>query len=57
MDHSVDRIDSEPVSCWPVDQHPLRRLFAEIKNDARADGLTDVEIDAELRRHRAERRH
>jgi hypothetical protein len=38
------------------DRHPLRRLFAEIKNDARAARLTDREIDAELKRYRAERR-
>ncbi len=53
---SVGRMVSELVGRKPLDDHPLRRLFAEIKNDARADGLTDEDIDAELKRHRAERR-
>ena len=53
---SVGRMVSELVGRKPLDRHPLHRLFAEIKNDARADGLTDEEIDAELKRHRAERR-
>jgi hypothetical protein len=37
--------------------HPLRLIFGEIKKDAREGGLTDAEIDAELSRHRAARRH
>ena len=53
---SVGRMVSELVSRKPLDRHPLQWLFAEIKSDARADGLTDEEIDAELKRHRAERR-
>ena len=53
---SVGRMVSELVSRKPLDRHPLHRLFTEIKSDARADGLTDEEIDAELKRHRAERR-
>ena len=40
---------------WP--DHPLRLIFGEIKKDAREGGLTDAEIDAELSRHRAARRH
>jgi hypothetical protein len=39
------------------DNHPLRLVFGEIKRDAREGGLTDAEIDAELSRHRAARRH
>jgi hypothetical protein len=35
---------------------PLRRLIAEIKSDARADGLTDAEIEAELAAYNAENR-
>ncbi len=53
---SVGRMVSELVGCKRLDRHPLRRLFAEIKEEARADGLTDEQIDAELARHRAERR-
>jgi hypothetical protein len=54
---SVGRMVSELVARKQLDRHPLRRLFAEIKKDARANGLTDEEVDAELKRHRAERRH
>jgi len=53
---SVGRMVSELVGQKSLDRHPLHRLFAEIKNAARVDGLTDEEIDAELKRHRAERR-
>jgi hypothetical protein len=53
---SVGRMVSELVGRKPLDGHPLRRLFTEIKADARAAGLTDEEIDAELKRHRAQRR-
>jgi hypothetical protein len=56
MDDRVDRTGSELVDRRPLDRHPLRRLFAEIKNDARADDLRDEEVDAELKHHRAERR-
>ena len=40
-----------------TDDHPLRLVFGEIKKDAREGGLTDAEIDAELSRYRAARRH
>src|SRR2546428_11102302 len=53
---SVGRMVSELVGRKPLDHHPLRRLFAGIKDDARAGGLTDEEIDAELKGHRGERR-
>ena len=53
---SIGRMVSELMSRKRFEDHPLRRLFAEIKEHARADGLTDEEIDAELKRHRAERR-
>ena len=39
----------------PADD-PLAALFATIKADARRDGLTDQEIDAELAAYNAERR-
>ena len=35
---------------------PLARAIAEMKTDARATGLTDAEIDAELGAYNAERR-
>ena len=35
---------------------PLAALIAEVKADARAGGLTDEEIDAELSAYNAERR-
>jgi hypothetical protein len=35
---------------------PLARLIAQIKADARAGGLTDKEVDAELAAYNAERR-
>jgi hypothetical protein len=35
---------------------PLAAAIAELKADARAVGLTDAEIDAELADHNAERR-
>jgi hypothetical protein len=54
---SVGRMVSELFSQKTIDDHPLRLIFAEIKKDAREGGLTDAEIDAELSRHRAERRH
>jgi len=53
---SVGCMVSELVSRKSPDDHPLRRIFAQIKREARADGLTDKEIEAELKRHRAERR-
>jgi hypothetical protein len=39
----------------PADD-PLAGLIARIKADARRDGLTDQEIDAELAAYNAERR-
>jgi hypothetical protein len=35
---------------------PLAAIFASIKSAARADGLTDEEIEAELVTYNAERR-
>jgi hypothetical protein len=35
---------------------PLAALIADVKAAAHADGLTDEEIEAELRAHNAERR-
>jgi hypothetical protein len=40
---------------FPADD-PLAAIFASIKNAARADGLTDEEIDAELAAYNAARR-
>jgi hypothetical protein len=38
------------------DRDPLALLIAEVKTEARAGGLTDEEVDAELRAYNAERR-
>jgi hypothetical protein len=35
---------------------PLAAMIADVKKQARADGLTDQEIDAELAAYNAERR-
>jgi len=53
---SIGRLVSEIVKTKTVEEHPLARLFAEIKRDARAAQLTDEEIDAELTTYNAERR-
>jgi hypothetical protein len=53
---SVGRMVSELVARKSPDDHPLRRIFAQIKKEVRGDRMTDREIDAELKRHRAERR-
>jgi hypothetical protein len=39
----------------PIDD-PLAGIFASIERAARADGLTDAEIEAELAAYNAERR-
>lgn len=39
-----------------TDDDPLFKLIREIKADARAAGITDEEIDAELAAYNAERR-
>ena len=39
------------------DDDPLAASIAKIKTDARRDGLTDQEIDAELAAYNGERRH
>jgi hypothetical protein len=53
---SVGRMVSELVARKSPDDNPLRRIFAQIKKEVRGDRMTDREIDAELKRHRAERR-
>jgi hypothetical protein len=40
----------------PASQSPLARAIAELQADARAAGLTDADIDAELAACNAERR-
>jgi hypothetical protein len=37
-------------------EDPLAAIFASIKNAARADGLTDEEVESELAAYNAERR-
>ena len=53
---SVGRMISELLRPRTPEDHPLKAIFAEIKRDARAAGLTDEEIDAELAAYNAERR-
>ena len=47
---------SRLVSPASPEDNPLAAIFAEIKAAARAGGLTDEEIDAELAGYNAERR-
>ena len=53
---TTDRPDGQRT-IQPRTTHDHRLIFGEIKKDAREGGLTDAEIDAELSRHRAARRH
>jgi hypothetical protein len=53
---SVGRLVSTLVNPGSAEEDPLFALIAQIKREARADGLTDEEIDAELAAYNAERR-
>ena len=53
---AVGRLVSNLLRPSASKDDPLRQLIAEIKNEARADGLTDAEIDAELAAYNAENR-
>ena len=52
MGHDV--VVGRPVS--PESADPLEAAILAVKAQARADGLTDAEIDAELAAYNAERR-
>lgn len=53
---AVGRLVSDLVRPERPETDPLAALIAEIKAEARADGLTDQEIAAELAAYNAERR-
>jgi hypothetical protein len=52
----VGRLVTGMVRPSRPEEDPLARLFAEAKADARAAGLTEEEIDAELEAYNAEGR-
>ena len=53
---SVGKLVSDLLRPSRPEDDPLGRLIAQVKAEARADGLTDEEIDAELAAYNAERR-
>jgi hypothetical protein len=53
---SVGRLVSAILRPSSPERDPLATMIAEIKSAARAGGLTDDEIDAELDAHNAEHR-
>jgi hypothetical protein len=53
---AVGRLVSNLLRPSASDSDPLKHLIAEIKSEARADGLTDADIDAELAAYNAENR-
>ena len=53
---AVGRLVSNLLRPSAANGDPLRRVIAEIKSEAHADGLTDAEIDAELAAYNAENR-
>jgi hypothetical protein len=52
----VGKLVSDLLHPSSAENDPLSLLVAEIKTEARADGLTDEAIDAELAAYNAERR-
>jgi hypothetical protein len=52
----IGKLVSDLLRPTSPETDPLAALIAEIKREARADGLTDQEIDAELAAYNAERR-
>ncbi len=52
----IGRLVSDMLRPSSPETDPLAALIAETKADARAGGLTDAEIDAELAAYNAERR-
>lgn len=53
---AVGRLVSDLLRPGSAGTDPLAALIAEVKAEARAGGLTDAEIDAELAAYNAERR-
>ena len=54
--HKIGRLVSDILRPTSPETDPLAVLIAAVKADARAGGLTDEEIDAELAAYNAERR-
>jgi len=52
----IGKLVSDLLRPSSADRDPLAALIAEIKSEARADKLSDEEIDAELAAYNAERR-
>ena len=52
----VGKLVSDMLRPSTPESDPLAALIAELKSEARADGLTDADIDAELAAYNAERR-
>jgi hypothetical protein len=52
----IGRLVSSVLRPQSPGEDPLAEIFGSIKNAARADGLTDEEIDAEFAAYNAERR-
>jgi len=53
----VGKLVSDMLRPSAPETDPLAVLIAEVKADARASGLTEAEIDAELAAYNAERRN
>jgi hypothetical protein len=53
---AIGRLISDILRPGNPGTDPLAALTAEVKADARAGGLTDAQIDAELAAYNAERR-
>lgn len=52
----IGKLVSDMLRPVTPDADPLAALIAEVKTEARADGLTDADIDADLSTYNAENR-
>ena len=52
----IGKLVSNMLRPGAPEDDPLKALIAELKGEARAGGLTDEDIDAELAAYNAERR-
>ena len=53
---AINWLVSDPLRSSSPEADPLAAIIAGIKAEARADGLTDADIDAALAAYNAERR-
>ena len=53
---AIGRLVSDLLRPASPEHDPIAPLIARIKAEARADGLTDADVDAELAAYNAERR-